>query len=91
MIRDNAITFLRFEIQELPRVLTRDCAIYDLSDDAFSKASVALEDILFLLDELVDHAILEQESDVPVGKPLLIDSNWLAYLRWQAPRQSEIL
>ncbi|OCK94770.1 uncharacterized protein K441DRAFT_696305 [Cenococcum geophilum 1.58] len=62
--RDNAITFLRFEIQELPRVLTKDHAIYDLSDHAFSTASDALEDILVLLDELVDDAIPRHESDV---------------------------
>lgn len=69
--RDNAITFLRFEIQELPRVLTKDHAMYDLSDDAFSTASDALEDILVLLDELVDNAIPRHKSDVSVGKPLL--------------------
>jgi hypothetical protein len=70
--RDNAITFLRFEIQELPRALTKDYAVYDLSDDAFRTASDALEDILLLLHELVDDAIPRYESNVSVGKPLLI-------------------
>jgi hypothetical protein len=80
--RDNAITFLRFEIQELSRVLTKDYAIYDLSDNAFRIASDALEDILVVLNKLVDDVIPRHESNVSVGKPLLIDSNCLAFLRW---------
>jgi hypothetical protein len=72
--RDNAITFLRFEIQELPRVLTKDHAIYDLSDHAYRTASDALELILVLLEDLVDDAIPRH-----VGQPLLIDRHCLAF------------
>lgn len=82
--RDNAITFLRFEIQELPRVFTKDRATYDLSEDAFSTASDALEDILVLLDERVDDAMLGHECGVSVGQPLLIDSNCLAFYAGRA-------
>jgi hypothetical protein len=75
---------LRFEIQELPRVFTEDRATYDLSEDAFSTASDALEDILVLLDERVDDAMLGHECGVSVGQPLVIDSNCLAFYAGRA-------
>ncbi|KAI9684271.1 MAG: hypothetical protein M1822_005744 [Bathelium mastoideum] len=62
--RHNAITILRLEIQKLLKSFTRDHAAYDLSEDAFSKASNQLEYILVLLEEWVDDAILEHERRV---------------------------
>ncbi|RYP46073.1 hypothetical protein DL768_007665 [Monosporascus sp. mg162] len=60
--RHNAISVLRFEVQDLPKVLTKDFAVCDLSDDAFDKASDALEDLLNLLDGLVDDGIPRKEE-----------------------------
>lgn len=71
--RANAIVFLRFEIQQLPEVLPKDYATYDLSDEISQVASDALDDILFFLDGLVNDAIIEQNNDVSVSK-----------LRWKA-------
>ena len=68
--RANVINILRFEIQQLPEVLTKDAATYVLSDDLFRRASDALEDVLSLLDDLVDSEIVRCKGDirhVPVG------------------------
>lgn len=62
--RANAIVFLRFEIQQLPKVLPKDYATYDLSDEVSQTASDALDDILFVLDELIDDAIIKQSRNV---------------------------
>lgn len=66
--RNNAITFLRFEVHELASVLNKDRAVSDLPDDAFDRASEALEDVLNLLDGLVDNGICGSERIVPLVK-----------------------
>lgn len=66
--RDNAIVFLRFEIKQLPEVLPKDYATYDLSDEISQTASDALDDILFVLDGLIDDVIIKQNSNVSVSK-----------------------
>lgn len=66
--RDNVITFLRFEVHELASVLNKDRAVSDLPDDAFDKASEALEDVLNLLDGIVDDRICGSERNVLVVK-----------------------
>ncbi|KAE8441485.1 hypothetical protein EG329_004909 [Mollisiaceae sp. DMI_Dod_QoI] len=60
----NSITLLRFEVQEMQKVLTETRSEYDLSGDDFGKASAALESVLFSLEELVDEAILKYHGDL---------------------------
>jgi hypothetical protein len=60
--RRNTITMLRFEIQRSARVLTRDRAICELSDDEAKEVKEMLEYLLSTLDGLVDHGILGGES-----------------------------
>lgn len=55
----NATTLLRFEIQEMQNVLTKDRAEYDLSAEEADKATHALEDVLLLLEGLVHSSVLE--------------------------------
>ncbi len=68
--QDNAVRLLRFAVQQLLGVFTTNRSLYDLPVDAFGKASEALEDILFVLEELVDDEILDQEHNVAVVSSL---------------------
>ncbi|KAK4443846.1 hypothetical protein QBC34DRAFT_416455 [Podospora aff. communis PSN243] len=73
--RHNAITFMRFEVQDLAVVLTKDLAQLELLDDALEKASDALEDLLDLLDRLVDDGILRSEG-LPKDPPSRFPRLW---------------
>lgn len=55
--RDNRITFLRFEVQELFRVFTKHRSEYNLSSDTFRTASDTLEQVLYILEKLANNAI----------------------------------
>ncbi|KAF9886798.1 hypothetical protein FE257_011045 [Aspergillus nanangensis] len=57
----NAITLLRFETREMQHVLAADRMSYDLSVDEFEEALEALEDILFVLEDLVNIPVPENE------------------------------
>ena len=67
IIRNNAITSLRFEVQDLPRVFTEERATFDLPNEDFGYAKDALEDILVLMDDLVDNGILAHNEQHAVS------------------------
>jgi len=65
----NSIILLRIEIQRMQMVLMEACLEYDLSADDFVNASAVLEDGLFLLEELIDNAILGYKDGPSVSTP----------------------
>ncbi|KAL6886896.1 peptidase S8/S53 domain-containing protein [Trichoderma evansii] len=60
--RHNAIRILRLEVTTLSKDSTKNQVMCDLQDESFEKASKALEDLLYVLDELVDDGILKHNS-----------------------------
>jgi hypothetical protein len=65
LVLKNSITLLRFEIQEMQKVLTEANSEYDLSNEAYAQASSALEDVLSLFEERVDDVILDCHTQTP--------------------------
>lgn len=65
LVLKNSITLLRFEIQEMQKVLTEANSEYDLSNDAYAQASSALEDVLSLFEERIDDVILDYHTQRP--------------------------
>lgn len=58
---------LRFEITRLRETFTSDYAMYDIPLEDYQGASSVFEDVLNLLDDLVDEAILNQINGPSVG------------------------
>ncbi|KAF2191249.1 subtilisin-like protein [Zopfia rhizophila CBS 207.26] len=68
LARNNANVELRFEIGELLATFTKERANQDLSFDDHRHVAEALEDILYLLEDLVDDSIISKDTIQLTGK-----------------------
>lgn len=62
----NSVTLLRFELREMQNVLTESYSACDLSLQEFETARDALEDVLYLLEDLVDESIRKYQGSEPL-------------------------
>jgi hypothetical protein len=62
----NSVTLLRFELREMQNVLTESYSACDLSPQEFETARDALEDVLYLLEDLVDESIRKYQGGEPL-------------------------